>query len=278
MGILRCWHGWRAVILALAMAWFGPVADLRAGTLDSAGTQEAVERSAEPFGRSASVLSAGALLEKWRGLARQLDDEAVQLALCDGDRDRCVSSAALQLLAIVDNARARDGRARLGEINRAINLAIRPMSDLAQYGEIDVWSSPLVTFAHGAGDCEDYAIAKFVALRLAGIAPGDLRIVIMRDTIRGEDHAVAAARLDGRWLTLDNRRMAMIEDAQVRNYRPTFVIDQTGIMQYVVAPLLAGLAGADPALANLARADTAPTGLARPATPNAEPGLITSSN
>ena len=273
MGILRCWHGWRAVILALAMAWFGPVADLRAGTLDSAGTQETVERSAEPFGRSASVLSAGALLEKWRGLARQLDDEAVQLALCDGDRDRCVSPAALQLLAIVDNARARDGRARLGEINRAINLAIRPMSDLAQYGEIDVWSSPLVTFAHGAGDCEDYAIAKFVALRLAGIAPGDLRIVIMRDTIRGEDHAVAAARLDGRWLTLDNRRMAMIEDAQVRNYRPTFVIDQTGIMQYVDAPLLAGLAGADPALTDPARAD-----LARSATPNAEPGLITSSN
>jgi predicted transglutaminase-like cysteine proteinase len=273
MGILRCWHGWRAVILALTMAWFGPAADLRAGTLDSAGTPETVERSAEPFGRSASVLSAGALLEKWRGLARQLDDEAVQLALCDGDRDRCVSPAALQLLAIVDNARARDGRARLGEINRAINLAIRPMSDLAQYGEIDVWSSPLVTFEHGAGDCEDYAIAKFVALRLAGIAPGDLRIVIMRDTIRGEDHAVAAARLDGRWLTLDNRRMAMIEDAQVRNYRPTFVIDQTGIMQYVDAPLLAGLAGADPALTDPARAD-----LARSATPNAEPGLITSSN
>jgi predicted transglutaminase-like cysteine proteinase len=273
MGILGCWHGWRAVILALGMAWLGPAAELRAGTLDSAGTPETVDRSAEPFGRSASVLSAGALLEKWRGLARQLDDEAVQLALCDGDRDRCVSPAALQLLAIVDNARARDGRARLGEINRAINLAIRPMSDLAQYGEIDVWSSPLVTFAHGAGDCEDYAIAKFVALRLAGIAPGDLRIVIMRDTIRGEDHAVAAARLDGRWLTLDNRRMAMIEDAQVRNYRPTFVIDQTGIMQYVDAPLLADLAGADPALANLAPAD-----LARSATPTAEPGLITSSN
>jgi predicted transglutaminase-like cysteine proteinase len=273
MGILRCWHGWRAVILALGMAWFGPAADLWAGTLDGAGTPQTVGRSAEPFGRSASLLSAGALLEKWRNVARQLDDEAVQLALCDGDRDRCVSPAALQLLAIVDNARARDGRARLGEINRAINLAIRPMSDFAQYGEIDVWSSPLVTFAHGAGDCEDYAIAKFVALRLAGIAPGDLRIVIMRDTIRGEDHAVAAARLDGRWLTLDNRRMAMIEDAQVRNYRPTFVIDQTGIMQYVDAPLLAGLVGADPALANLAPAD-----LARSATPHAEPGLIASSN
>ena len=118
----------------------------------------------------------------------------------------------------MDNAKAREGRAQIGEINRAINLAIHPMSDLAQYGEIDVWSSPLLTFTTGSGDCEDYAIAKFVALRQAGISPEDLRIVIMHDTIRGEDHAVAAARLDGHWLTLDNRRMAMVEDAYVRNY------------------------------------------------------------
>ena len=204
-------------------------------------------RSAEPFGLFASTLSAGGVREKWLGVERKLDDERVQLALCDGDRDRCASPAALQFLAIVDNARAREGRARLGEINRAINLAIRPMSDQAQYGEIDVWSSPLVTFANGAGDCEDYAIAKFVALRQAGISPDDLRIVIMRDTVRGEDHAVAAARLDGHWLTLDNRRMAMVEDADIRNYRPLFVIDQYGVMQYADAPLLADVPDRDAA-------------------------------
>jgi predicted transglutaminase-like cysteine proteinase len=115
------------------------------------------------------------------------------------------------------------------------------MSDQAQYGELDVWSSPLVTLAHGAGDCEDYAIAKFVALRRAGVSPDDLRIVIMRDALRGEDHAVAAARLDGHWLLLDNRRMAMVEDADIRNYRPLFVIDQHGVMQYADPPLLANL-------------------------------------
>jgi predicted transglutaminase-like cysteine proteinase len=240
-------HAWRAVVLAWGMVWFGSAAHLTAGTLEPTGSSEASGRSVEPFGLFASALSAGALREKWLGVERQLGDERVQLALCDGDRERCVSPAALQLLAIVDSARAREGRARLGEINRAINLAIRPMSDLAQYGEIDVWSPPLVTFAHGAGDCEDYAIAKFVALRLAGIAADDLRIVIMHDTVHGEDHAVAAARLDGRWLTLDNRRMAMVEDAQVRNYRPTFVIDQDGIMQYGTTPLLAYLPDRDPA-------------------------------
>jgi len=133
----------------------------------------------------------------------------------------------------------------LGEINRALNLAIRPVSDLKQYGEIDVWTSPLATLTRGGGDCEDYAIAKFVALRLAGIAPDDLRIVIMHDTIHGGDHAVAAARLDGHWLTLDNRRMAMVEDSDIRNYRPTFVIDRHGVMQYGDVPPLAGATGRD---------------------------------
>jgi predicted transglutaminase-like cysteine proteinase len=236
------------------MVWFGPAADLTAGTLISPGAMDLIRKSAEPFGLFVSKVSAGALREKWLGVERKLDDERVQLALCDGDREHCVSPAALQLLAIVDNARARDGRARLGEINRAINLAIRPMSDLAQYGEIDVWSSPLDTFATGAGDCEDYAIAKFVALRLAGVSADDLRIVVMRDTVNGEGHAVAMARLDQHWLTLDNRRMAMVEDTDVRNIRPLFVIDQNDVMKYV---------------------DTAPVMVLNYAT---QPGLISPSN
>ena len=258
-------HALRAAVLACGIVWFGPATALMAGTLDSSDSSDAIEKSAEPFGLFASTLSFGGLREKWLEVERKLDDERVQLALCDGDRERCVSPAALQFLAIVDNAKAREGRARLGEINRAINLAIKPMSDLAQYGAIDVWSSPLVTFANGAGDCEDYAIAKFAALRHAGIPPDDLRIVIMRDTIRGEDHAVAAARLDGHWLMLDNRRMAMIEDAHVSNFRPTFVIDQYGVMQYVDTPLLAAMPGRD--LAPSVAPDLA-----------ALPGLISPSN
>jgi len=205
------------------------------------------DESAEPFGLSTSVVFGGGLRAKWLGVGQRIDDERVQLALCDGDRERCASDAALKLLAIVDGARASSGRARLGEINRAINLAIRPMSDLAQYGEIDVWSSPLTTLTRGAGDCEDYAIAKFVALRLAGIPAEDVRIVVMRDLLQGEDHAVAAVRLDGRWLMLDNRRMAMVDDLHVRNYRPLFVIDESTVMKCSDAPLLASLPDQDPA-------------------------------
>jgi predicted transglutaminase-like cysteine proteinase len=225
-------HAMGAVLVACSLACFGPAADLQAGALLSPDAPTLVRKSAEPFGLLAFALPDGALHRKWLGVQRGLDDERVQLALCDSDRNHCASTAALQFLAIVDSARERDGRARLGEINRAINLAIRPMSDLPQYGEIDVWSSPLATFYRGAGDCEDYAIAKFVALRLAGISPNDLRIVVMRNIILGEDHAVAAVRLDGHWMMLDNQRMAMVEDAYIRNHRPLFVIGQTGIYKY----------------------------------------------
>ncbi|MGA7804122.1 transglutaminase-like cysteine peptidase [Bradyrhizobium sp.] len=249
MGFSGQAHALRAVLLACGIACFGATMAASASTLELAALEPA-ESTAEPFGLSTLPVSGGGLLAKWRGVAHQIDDERVQLALCDGDRERCASNAALKFLAIVDDASALEGRARLGEINRAINLAIRPMSDLAQWGRIDVWSSPLVTFSTGAGDCEDYAIAKFVALRFAGVAAGDLRIIVLRDLIHGEGHAVVSARLDGHWLILDNRRMAMVEDSYLTNYLPLFVIDDSGVMRYSDMPLLANLPEAAPVTAS----------------------------
>ncbi len=239
MGLFNHARALRAAMAACLFACFGPVGAGHAAAPEFAGAPGAASEPAEPFHLWTSRVFWGGLAAKWQGVAHRLDDERVQLALCDGDRENCASDAALQLLSIVDAGRQREGRARLGEINRAINLAIRPVSDLAQFGQQDVWSSPLVTFYRGAGDCEDYAIAKFVALRMAGIPAEDLRIVVLADTLRGEGHAVAAVRLDGRWLILDNRRMAMVDDMAFRNYRPLFVIDQTGVMTYSDAPPLA---------------------------------------
>jgi predicted transglutaminase-like cysteine proteinase len=226
-------RAWRAILVLCGLILLGSAAELRAGTLLSPGAGVLVRKSAEPFGVFAFAISAGSLQEKWLALRSRLDDDMVQLALCDGDRDNCASPAALKLLAIVDHARSRDGRARLGETNRAINLGIRAADD----GSEDVWSSPLATFARGAGDCEDYAIAKLAALKLAGIAAEDLRIVVVRDLRAGEEHAIAAARLDGHWLMLDNRRMAMVEDDAARSYQPLFVLYQSAVLKYVDEPV-----------------------------------------
>lgn len=222
-------------------------------TLGAAGPAKAVADSgAEPFGLFAAMLPEGPLPAKWREVGRAVEAERLTLAACRADPDACAAPAR-QFLAIVALAASHDGRARLGQINRAINLAIRPVSDLAQHGVDDRWSAPLATLAAGAGDCEDYAIAKLVALREAGVAADDLRLVILRDTAGSEDHAVAAARLDGRWLILDNRTLALVEDDAPVKYRPLFALDAGGAKRLAAQPALVAAAPTDaPATASIA--------------------------
>jgi predicted transglutaminase-like cysteine proteinase len=141
-------------------------------------------------------------------------------------------AAAQKFLAAIADGRARDGRAGVGVINRAINMAIRPISDMAQWGVPDRWSVPLATLASGRGDCEDYAIAKYVALREAGVAEDNVRLVIVRDLANGEDHAIVTARLDERWIVLDNRRLTLLVDTDMPRVRPLFVFDRDGVKRF----------------------------------------------
>ena len=171
-------------------------------------------------------------------IAKDLNLEAVHLlndleamANCRGAPEIC-APATMRFIAVIDAARGLDGRARLDAVNRAVNGAIRYMTDMEQHGVEDLWSSPLATFTTGLGDCEDYAIAKYVALRQAGVAAGDLRIVLARDLTLREDHAVLAARLDGRWVILDNRRAELVDDNAVRNLMPLFAINHQGVQMF----------------------------------------------
>ena len=143
---------------------------------------------------------------KWEDLRSRMRTEEETIATCRGDISSC-PEAARRFLEIVELGRQREGRARLGEINRAVNLRIKPADDWFQNGVDDFWSTPLATLDAGAGDCEDYAILKYAALRELGVALDDMRIILVRDTRRRSNHAVLAVRDDKQWLILDNRRV-----------------------------------------------------------------------
>jgi hypothetical protein len=124
----------RAILLAWGFSLIFLPTHLMAAPLTSPGATDRADSSDEPFGLSTETVTKGAVLEKWLNVEREVDDERLVLRMCEGDRASCQSPAALQFLAIVDSGRALQGRARLGEINRAINLNLKPMSDLALYG------------------------------------------------------------------------------------------------------------------------------------------------
>ena len=146
---------------------------------------------------------AGELATKWRAVEADIDRERQVLARCRAQQACPV--VAQNLLDIVAEGAGRSGLARVGLINRAVDLAITPTSDEAQWGVVDHWSPPFETLQTHRGDCEDYAIVKYVALLQAGLSNDDVKIVILRNLLPKEDHAVVAARVDGQWLILDNR-------------------------------------------------------------------------
>ncbi len=194
-----------------------------------AALTEVPARGTEPFGLFTFRAPEGLLSRKWRGLESDIIKEEKVLERCRADASDCPSYAA-QFLRLINAVKSKSGRAQLEEANRGVNAAIRFVTDFAQYGEADRWSAPLATFATAKGDCEDYAIAKYVALRDAGFPSDDLRIVMGRDRTIRQDHAVLAARLDGRWLILDSQRSELIEDSRVRDLTPVFAIDHRGVL------------------------------------------------
>ena len=205
-------------------------ADGALGASDAASPATAKQHAPgnEPFGLFAFRAPEGLLWVKWRGTQESLDAEAKILTRCRTGADGC-TPAARQFLAIVDEARKREGRARIEVVNRSINATIRYQSDMAQHGVVDVWSAPLASLASGHGDCEDYAIAKYAALRDAGVAAGDLRLLLVRDRAARQDHAVLAVRSDGRWLILDNRHLMVSEAAELPQFVPLFALGHEGV-------------------------------------------------
>jgi predicted transglutaminase-like cysteine proteinase len=222
--------------------------------------KEAPMAGPEPFGLFTFRAPDGLLWRKWHGVEAAMTAEQAVLDRCRTDAHDCPSHAA-QFLRLINAVGSRSGREQLEEANRAVNQAIRYVSDYAQHGEPDRWSTPLATFATAKGDCEDYAIAKYVALVAAGFSRDDLQLVLVRDRAVRQDHAVLAARIDGHWLILDNRFSTLKDDYESSNLMPLFAIDHHGVhlfaAPYAKRPLLGDEVEASPA----ASADNEWTGL-----------------
>jgi len=99
--------------------------------------------------------------------------------------------------------------------------------DIVNWGIADYWATPR-EFAIKDGDCEDFAIAKYVSLKLLGWSDDDLRIVVLHDSNLNADHAVLAAYVDGRAMILDNQTRQVLPSEAIRHYQPYYSINETG--------------------------------------------------
>lgn len=144
------------------------------------------------------------------------------------------------LRAVLDRVAALDEPARLDAVNQFFNRRILFRDDKDVWSQTDYWASPMETLARGAGDCEDYAIAKYFSLAAAGVPPRKLRLVYVRALAGGpggvvQPHMVLAyyPAADAEPLILDNLVTEVRPASRRPDLTPIFSFNAEGLWQGV---------------------------------------------
>ncbi len=139
-----------------------------------------------------------------------------------------------QMIATDANAPDAD---RLKRVNEFFNRQIRFGTDPEIWNSPDYWASPLETLGQGAGDCEDFVIAKYFTLQIMGVEPARLRLTYVKAKIGGvsstltQAHMVLAyyAQPDSEPLVLDNLITEIRPASRRPDLLPVFSFNSDGI-------------------------------------------------
>jgi len=162
---------------------------------------------------------------KWRSVLERYSREMVQRRGQDCSSSLLGDCPYDEWRRFLGEIGSKDRWGQLAAVNGFVN-ARRYIPDERNWGVKDYWATP-GEFLIRAGDCEDYAIAKYLSLRELGWAEGDLRIVVVRDSNLQVAHAVLVVAYEGRTWVLDNQTSRVNETTEIRHYRPVFSINET---------------------------------------------------
>lgn len=218
---LRCMMAGVAVFISIASMGFAKNA--RAGQIQDATTRiSLVQASFEKasyhprlFGSKEKRSSSLKAFTKWTGMFKRFN-----ASLNSNNASPEITQFRTQLQTLknlpLDQMATR--------VNSIMN-AKRYVTDNANYGQTDYWATP-VEFMKRGGDCEDFAIAKYTALRALGVPENRLRIAIVQDLQKNIPHAILIVYTDQGTMILDNQIKQAVKADRVSHYKPIFSINQ----------------------------------------------------
>lgn len=126
---------------------------------------------------------------------------------------------------------------KIQRINLFFHRHVRYRTDMALYGQEDYWATPLELLGHGLGDCEDWAIAKYVSLRHLGIADEQLRLIYVRARIGGPSSQITQAHMvlgyypsaNAEPLILDSLISSVLPASERDDLTPVFSFNSAGL-------------------------------------------------
>ncbi|NEV61158.1 transglutaminase-like cysteine peptidase [Thiorhodococcus minor] len=180
------------------------------------------------FGLSGKRFTNFKPIPKWQTLLERYRAEEAKDARCR--RLQLGDCPYTEWKGLIDKLKYRDRMTQLREVNDFANRW-RYIEDRVNWGVEDYWETPGEFFAK-AGDCEDFAIVKFMSLRALGFSNDELLLVAVKDQNLGIGHAVTLVSLHGETLLLDNQVKDVRPAKRVRHYQPVFSANETSWWLY----------------------------------------------
>jgi predicted transglutaminase-like cysteine proteinase len=162
-------------------------------------------------------------LPQWNRVMTQAEAQVATMMACAPDREEC-SAAALSWQKIIREARSLPEFERLKAVNSYFNRWPYRL-DVDVYGMSEYWATPQ-EFLRLSGDCEDYCITKYYALKLLGVPVERMRIVLLIDNIRNLPHAILAVRYNDESYVLDNLSDLLLPHQRYQHYLPQYSVNE----------------------------------------------------
>ncbi len=131
---------------------------------------------------------------------------------------------------LVVSGQADIEKEKLNKVNRFFN-SVRFVDDIRVWNKKDYWATPVEFLGRNAGDCEDFAIAKYFTLRALGIPPEKLRLMYVRALRLKQSHMVLAyfEDPDSMPLILDNINKKILRANYRRDLKPIYSFNADGL-------------------------------------------------
>ncbi|WDG54701.1 transglutaminase-like cysteine peptidase [Pseudomonas chlororaphis] len=120
---------------------------------------------------------------------------------------------------------------QLNAINRFFNQQLSFKEDQRTWQQGDYWATPIEALLKGAGDCEDYALAKYFSLRSLGVSSDKLRLTYVKARRSNRPHMVLAyyPSPGAGPLILDNLSSDIRSAAQRQDPNPVYAFNAEGL-------------------------------------------------
>lgn len=132
--------------------------------------------------------------------------------------------------ALIEQGKSTPDQDRLRLTNNFFNGA-RFTTDQEVWQQDDYWATPVEFLIVDAGDCEDFAIAKYFTLNRMGIAEDSMRITYVRAAALRQPHMVLAwyPSPDAEPLILDNIEPRILPASERPDLTPVYSFNGTDL-------------------------------------------------